>query len=92
MAPEWFINNIKQVKKTNGGGICASMNEYRSMDLEKIKVKFWVVWWFLALSPKKSLQAVLYCEMSKSIQYVIIHGQVCITMVRLQLRNGHLIV
>jgi len=44
------------------------MNEYRSMDLEKIKVKFWVVWWFLALPPKKSLEAVLYYEMSKSVQ------------------------
>ena len=51
-----------------------------------------MVWCFLAPSPKKSLEAVLYCEMSKSIQYVIIHGQVCIIMVRLQLRNGHLIV
>lgn len=68
MAPEWFINNIKRVKKTNGGGICASMNEYRSMDFEKIKVKLWVVWCFLALPPKKSLEAVLYYEMSKSVQ------------------------
>ena len=54
------------------------MNEYRSMDFEKIKVKLWVVWCFLALPPKKSLEAVLYYEMSKSVQYVIIHGQVCI--------------
>jgi len=44
------------------------MNEYRSMDFEKIKVKLWVVWWFLALPPKKSLEAVLYYEMSKSVQ------------------------
>ena len=87
----WFINNIKRVKKNpNGGGICASMNEYRI--LKKSKSNYGSSGGFWHFRQKSHYKLCSIVKWAKAFNKLLYMAKFALLWCRLQLRNGHLIV